>query len=243
MRSLVQGLIEIQQLIAEHRPGGEDGRIEGFVRRGLADGKERGGISGYFLVVREQTASARIEQSDFRATERAGENPTGGEVERPFSFSASLDESPFGEATSRFDELWVVQGHESLERGIGAVASHTTDLSIRSIEDLETHRRGHSFPVVVYRAPIEIFALVLLVSGVAHADDFPHVLGLIGSCTGPPHLRGEGAAGGESRIADQFGVEPEARAAAEEAIVGILSGFFGVCQGRLAVGRGKQNGL
>ena len=93
-------------------------------------------------------------------------------------------------------------------------------------------------PEDIEAAPVEIAALVLLVGGVHSVPDARRLIGLH---AGAADLRVEQSGDGEGVVADEFGVEPHARSAGKEAVIGILLQLLRRHGGRLPIGRARHH--
>ena len=133
----------------------------------------------------------------------------------------------FGECARGLDELHVVEEHERLQRRGGRGAGDGADLAVRGVEGDHVGRRHGALPIGVERAAVEFFAVVLHegLGGCGRAavvaDLAPQVAGRVGVDAGAAEAIDQQAADFEGCVADEFGGQAEARAAGEEAVLGI----------------------
>src|SRR5262249_26192154 len=68
-----------------------------------------------------------------------------------------------GQGSSRFHPLYVIHGHESLERCIGALPPGADRVARRSVEGIHIRQRCHALYVCVHTAAVECIAVLLRV--------------------------------------------------------------------------------
>ena len=148
------------------------------------------------------------------------------------------------EAARRLDELDVVQGHEGLQRGVGALAVDGALLARGRVEGLHRRRRGRALPERVEAAPVVRLAPVGDVDlrvALLHRHDLPEARRLVGFDARSADLRGQLPRRHERQITDHLAVHPEARPPGKQAIVRVLLELQR-CGGRgLAIGRGRDH--
>ena len=142
---------------------------------------------------------------------------------------AGLLERALGKSAGGFDVLNVVQEHQGLQRRCRGWPCDGADFSVRGVEGDHVRRREGAFPIRVERAAIEFFAVVLLecLRGCGRAavvtDFAPQVARRVRIDARAAEAVDEEAAGFEGVVADEFGRQPEARAAGEEAVVRVAA--------------------
>ena len=129
MSSLRNRLIQIDQQIGDHRPGGVFGRVEIGVAWGVSVGKQlfRRGLVG--LEDGELLLQGALEDFEFLGRWRASRCPAEAEGETRLGGRAPFGQHPFRQTAGGFDILLVVHQGQRLERRVGARPSDRAVLS------------------------------------------------------------------------------------------------------------------
>ena len=175
-------------------------------------------------VVLEQAGAARLHDARARPDATSARAAAARQIERLRRIAGAGLQRVLGEHARRLDELRVVQHHQRLERGIGALAAEAGGLARRRIEHLHGRRRRGALPEGVEAAAIErLAAVALVIASVAagHRDRLPHALRLIRLHARAADFRRKQAARGEGGVAQHLGIHAEARTAREEAVLRI----------------------
>ena len=179
-----------------------------------------------------------LQERRFVGLGRAAEGVAEGEDKTAIQIGRSLGEHALRKPARGFDVGRVVHKDERLERRLRALAEEGADLAVGRVEGGERRVVGRAAPEDIHAASVEIAALVLLVGGV---DAVPDAGRLVGLHAGPADLRVEQARDGERVVADEFGVEPDARSAGEQPVVGIFLQLRWRHRGRLPIGRARHH--
>ena len=133
-----------------------------------------------------------------------------------------------------FDVSGIVEGDEGVKRGVGAAIFHAANLAGTDVE--ERGGADNAAPKHIEAAAVESVALVLQIALLAERGFFPDAGGLVGFDTGAAHFFDEQTGGGEGLIAQHPRGEAMARAAGEQAVLGVALMSGGGGAGGLAVG-------
>src|SRR5579872_6203945 len=231
-----QEFVGVHQGRAEDHPGGDlsgvlvanGGRVADLEQ--LFGGRRVGGVLGPI------PGYGGEENLRFRGLGLAAEDQEVGATQARFVAFRRF-EQPLGHRPARLEEGGLVHGGQRLERGVSPAPADDARFPHRSIEGEHYRRRACALPEEIEAAAVDGVAVVALVlGGVAdvEANRLPKTIGLVRLEAVATDIVEQQPAGFEGSVADDFGVQPVARAARDEPVFGIGGQLGGSFAGALA---------